>query len=109
MRYWFGKHCLSEVDVVNRKHGRRHWVRRSREGREVRDSDCGALVITVGMGTGYQLEAEVVLLSYCNGEEGCDGQKYGWVLVRLQYNGQAGVLKRGIFGEEDFPLCLLEV
>ena len=60
--YWFGKHCLDEVDVSDHKNGRRHQVGRLREGQEAQGNDCGVEVVAVGLGTGYQSEAEVLVL-----------------------------------------------
>ena len=109
MRYWSRKHNLAEVDVSDRKYGRRNWVGHLREGREARYADCGAGVVAVGLGRGEQLELEFIILGSRDGEEGGDWRSDGWELVQRPCNGWIRVIEGGECGEEDFPLCFLEV
>ena len=109
VRYWFRKHHLSEFNVANHKYVRRHWVGHLREGREARDTDCGVGVVTVRLGTGEHLESEFVFLGSRSVKKVGDWQSAGWGLVRCPCDGWVGFLEVGEYGEEDLPLCLLEV
>ena len=53
------------------------------------------MVVAVGMGTGYQVELEFIILGSCDGEEGGDQRSAGWGLVRRPCNGQVGVIEGG--------------
>ena len=77
------EHRIDEVDVDNSVHGRRYRVERSCEGREAQDTDGGAGVGAIGLGTGDHPEDEVVLIGFNNGEEGSNWRSNGGGLVRL--------------------------
>ena len=107
--YWLGENFLVEFHVTNLEHGRRHWVGRSREGQEAQDDDSGMGVAVIGLWKGDQLEEEVAVLGYRNGEEGGDWQSGRGALLRLLCYGRVGVLEGREFGEEDLPLRVLKV
>ena len=95
MRYWFRKHCLAEVDVFKGKYGRQHRVRRLREVRKARDTDCVAGVVAVELGTRDQLESEFIILGSRDGKEGGDWRSARWVLVRRPFYGRVEFLEGG--------------
>ena len=64
---------------------------------------------TVGLGTGYHPEEEVIVLGFRNGEEGINQRSAGGGLVRLPCNGRVRVLDGGEYGEDNFPLRCLKV
>ena len=109
MRYWFGRHCLAEVNVTKLKHERGNRFRHLHEGQEARDADCGVRVFTIGPRTGDQSEAEFLVLSSCDGKEGGDRKIAVRGLVRLSCDGQFGVLWQGNCVEKNFPMFLLKV